>query len=563
MSDVITPLDEIKPRRGAELMLEVLESEGVEYVFGNPGTTELPLMDALVGKPDIEYIWGLQEASVVAMADGYAQASGKPGFINLHTAGGLGHAMGNLLNAAASYTPLVVTAGQQDSRHTLTDPLLFGDLVKLATPAVKWAQEVTSADHLPVLVRRAFHDCNAAPAGPCFLSLPMDVMEEMSTASTLRPSNIDRKSVGGSLDELADYLTSVPLGRVCIIAGDEITQSGASKETVELAEALGAPVYGSSWPARIPYPTSHPQWRGNMPPKASEIAAILKNYDCLFALGGKSLITILYTEDSAVPKGCDVYQLSSDVRDLARTYPSPLSVVGDIKLTLQALVPKLRERLIGKEREVAALRQAEASRDRTRRDGLDARAEADLGLPAITPLLAAREIVRGIGANVPIVDEAIATAAHVRSFLNSDTSPQYSFLRGGALGWGMPAAVGFSLGYGRSPVVSLVGDGAALYSPQAIWTAAYEKLPVTFIILNNREYNVLKNFMRGQSHYLSVRSNRFLAMDLNDPPIDFMALAKSWGVEGQTITRAGDIAGAVEAAIKSGKPNLIEIMITT
>src|SRR6202040_3546343 len=140
----------------------VLRSEGARYVFGNPGTTELPLIDALVEAPDISYVWALQEASAVAMADGYAQAAGRPGFLNLHTAGGLGHGMGNLLNASISQTPLVVTAGQQDSRHTITDPLLFGDLVTLARPAVKWAQEVTHANQLPVLVRRAFHDANAA-----------------------------------------------------------------------------------------------------------------------------------------------------------------------------------------------------------------------------------------------------------------------------------------------------------------------------------------------------------------------------------------------------------------
>src|SRR5580698_1330155 len=188
------------PRRGAEILLEILRSEGVEYIFGNPGTTELPLMDALVDAPDIHYVLALQEASAVAMADGYAQAAGKPGFLNLHTEGGLGHGMGNLFNASISMTPLVVTAGQQDSRHTITDPLLFGDLVQVAGPAVKWAQEVAHADQLPVLLRRAFNDAQAAPCGPVFLSLPMDVMEEMSGIGIDQPSLIDRRPVAGSLE---------------------------------------------------------------------------------------------------------------------------------------------------------------------------------------------------------------------------------------------------------------------------------------------------------------------------------------------------------------------------
>jgi hypothetical protein len=164
----ITRLDAIEPRRGAAVLLEVLRSEACRYIFGNPGTTELALMDALTGAPDIGYIWGLQEASVVAMADGYASASGRPGFVNLHTAGGLGHGMGALINARVSNTPLVVTAGLQDTRHNLTDPLLSGDLVRIAGPAMKWATEIINPDQIPVLVRRAFHDCTAAPSGPVF-----------------------------------------------------------------------------------------------------------------------------------------------------------------------------------------------------------------------------------------------------------------------------------------------------------------------------------------------------------------------------------------------------------
>src|ERR1700733_13128764 len=222
MDSAISPLSQVSPRRGAAILLEILRSEGVEFIFGNPGTPELPLMDALIETPTICCILALQQASAVAMADGYAQAARRPGSLNLHTAGGLGHGMGNLLNASVSQTPLVVTAGQQDSRHTLTDPLLFGDLVRIAEPAVKWAREVASADQLPILVRRAFHDASAAPTGPVFLSLPMDVMEEMSTVGIGGRSRIDRNAVGGSLERLAKYLADVSPGRLAIIAGDEI-----------------------------------------------------------------------------------------------------------------------------------------------------------------------------------------------------------------------------------------------------------------------------------------------------------------------------------------------------
>ena len=342
MTANIHRLDKVPARRGAKVLLEILQSEGVEYIFGNPGTTELPLIDALLETPDINYILALQEASAVAMADGYAQVTRKPGFINLHTAGGLGHGMGNLLNASVSQTPLVVTAGQQDSRHTITDPLLFGELVTIASPAVKWAHEVAHADQLPILVRRAFNDAKAAPKGPVFLSLPMDVMEEMSEVAIDEPSRIDRRPVAGSLPDLAAHLAQIAPGRLLIIAGDEVHFSDAAPEVASLAEMLGAPVYCSSWPSHIPFPTNHPLWSGKMPHNGTEIASLLSNYDALFALGGKSLITILYTEGSAVPTGCAVFQMTADVRDLGRTYMTELSVVGDIRNSLRVLNPMIK-----------------------------------------------------------------------------------------------------------------------------------------------------------------------------------------------------------------------------
>ncbi len=548
-------------RNGANILLEVLETEGVEYIFGNPGTTELPLMDALIDHPDIHYVLGLQEASVVAMADGYAQASGKPGFINLHTAGGLGHGMGNLLNAYTSGTPLVVTAGQQDSRHAITDPLLQGDLVSIAKPACKWSAEITSAEQIPVLAHRAFQDSQATPPGPVFLSLPMNVMEESSTIQTSDISHVDRRPVAHSLPELAAELAAIAPGKVAIIAGDEISANDAYKEVVELAEILAAPVFGSSWPAHIPYPTSHYLWQGNLPTRAADIATAMEEFDCVFALGGKSFITILYSEDSALPDDCELFQLSVDGRDLGRTFPSKLSVVGDIEFSLKELNQLLKEKVAARSDQYAAQRDVLKQTFTNRKQTLYKAAREVEANPVIHPLVAARELVAAIG-QTPIVDEAIATAAHVRAFLQNDYTRQYSFLRGGALGWGMPAAVGFSLGLGRKPVVSLVGDGAAMYSPQALWTAMNENVPVTFIVINNLEYNVLKNFMRSQPDYNSTRTGKFIAMDLIDPAIDFLALAKSMGMKAQKITKATDIQALVAAGITCSEPNMIEIVVS-
>lgn len=428
-------MNSARPRNGARILLESLESEGVEYIFGNPGTTELPLIDALLDIPGIKYIWGLQEASVVAMADGYAKASGKPGLVNLHTAGGLGHGLGNLLNARTSGTPLVVTAGQQDSRHAITDPLLQGDLVAIASPAVKWAREITTPEQIPILIRRAFQDSMAPPSGPIFLSLPMDVMEAVSEVEIPALSRVDRRPVAGSLPELAEELSRFAPGKIAIIAGDEISASDAHREVVELAEILAAPVFGSSWPAHIPYPTSHYLWQGNLPTRGSAIAKIMQDYACVFALGGKSFITILYSEASALPKGCELFQLSVDGGDLGRTYPTRLSVVGDIQFSLQALNSLLAAKTAASTAAYEQERQAARGRFLTRKRELNERADMLMSHSPIQPLVAARGLAEGIGADTPIVDEAVATAAHLRRFLNNNSPRQYSFLRGGALGW--------------------------------------------------------------------------------------------------------------------------------
>ena len=364
------------------------------------------------------------------------------------------------------------------------------------------------------------------------------------------------------MPELAKELTSVRPGKVAIIAGDEISYHDAYKEVVRLAELLAAPVFGSSWPAHIPFPTSHYLWRGNLSTRAIDIARAMGDFDCVFALGGKSFITILYTDASALPEGCELYQLSVDGRDLGRTFPSKLSVVGDIERSLTALNDLIERRIAPRADAYGAARDTARQAFAAGRNALDARAAALVDEPELHPLVAARALAHSIG-GTPIVDEAIATATHLRAFLHNSSTRQYSFLRGGALGWGMPAAVGFSLGLGRQPVVSLVGDGAAMYSPQALWTAVNEDLPVTFIVVNNREYNVLKNFMRSQPHYLTAQSGQFIGMDLTTPAVDFQALARSMGLPACRLTRVDEIHDHVSEAIASCRPQLIELVVGT
>ena len=295
---------------GRDVLLDVLRSEGVRHIFGNPGSTELPLIDSLAGAEDLGYILALQEASAVGMADGYAQATGRPAFLNLHTSAGLGNAIGNLTNARASGTPLVVTAGQQDYRHIDKDPLLSGDLVGLARGVSKWAHELRTPDELATILRRAFHDAASAPTGPVFVSIPMNFLDDAVTTPIPPPSVIERGAIAGGLDQLADLLAATQRERLAIIAGNEVGAGGAVEALVAVAEALGVRVFGSPVHACTVFPTVHPLWGGGLAPAALAINATLADYDRVLLVGGQAFLMYPYTPGPALPDSCELLHLS-------------------------------------------------------------------------------------------------------------------------------------------------------------------------------------------------------------------------------------------------------------
>ena len=544
--------------RGRDVLLEVLATEGVVDVFGNPGTTELPLMEALTGRPDIHYVLALQEASAVAMADGYAQVTGRPAFLNLHTSAGLGNAVGNLTNAQANATPLVVTAGQQDRRHIVADPLLAGDLVGLARPVAKWAHEVRTVGELGTILRRAFHDSASQPAGPVFVSIPMDILDEEAGEPAPAPSIIERGVVAGRLDELADLLAGAERERLAIVAGDEVSASGGMDALVALAEALGVRVHGSPLHSTTVFPPAHPLWAGPLPPAAAAIAAALAAYERVLLVGGRAFMVYPYTPGPALPAHVELLHISPDAAQLARTYPTRLGLVGDPRATLEALVRLVRQR-VDPAASAAAVEQARSERAAAI-ERLEATATSRYGEVPMHPMAAAHALVRALPADTIVVDEAITTGTYVRGFHHPSRPGRYFFCRGGGLGWGMPAAVGASLGAGREPVLCVVGDGSAMYSPQALWTAARERLPVVFAVVNNRQYLILKQGLRARRGGPSADEG-FVGMDIDDPPVDFVALARSMGVGGQLVEKAGEVRDAVRAALERAEPTLLELPI--
>jgi benzoylformate decarboxylase len=544
---------------GRDVLLDVLRTEGVTHVFGNPGSTELPLIDALAEADDLHYVLALQEATVVGMADGYAQATGRPAFLNLHTSAGLGNAIGNLTNARSNRTPLVVTAGQQDYRHIATDPLLSGPLVELAAGAVKWGHEVRTADELGTILRRAFQDAAHPPAGPVFASLPMDMLQQEVGAPAPPASTIDRAAVAGGLEELADLLTGPAVGRVAIVVGDAVAAAGAVGSAIALAEALGAPVHGAPLHGRGVFPPLHPLWKGMLNPAAAAIAPVLEAYDRVLLVGEQAFIVYPYTPGPAVPPGVELLHLSPDPAQLGRAWPVRLGIAGHPRATLDALLPLVQARA-----DATAAADALAAARVTRAAevaGLEETALGRYGPAPMDPMAAAHALVRAMPPDSLVVDEAITTGVYVRGFHHWTEPGRYFFCTGGGLGWGMPAACGVSLGHGGAPVLCVVGDGSAMYSPQALWTAAAEGLPVVFAVVNNRQYKILKGYLRGMGG-AAVRTGRFVGMDLDDPPIDFMALARSMAVDATTLDSTADVGDAVKAALASGRPHVLELPIS-
>jgi len=547
---------------GSELLLESLSKAGIKHIFGNPGTTEMPIMHALRRFPEIHYMLGLQEAAVVAMADGYAKSSGQAAFVNLHTAGGLGHAMGALLHSKIAKTPMLVTAGQQDTRHSFSDPLLYGDAIGMANSAVKWAKEALHPHQVAPLVRRGIEAALTPPLGPVFLSLPIDVLTGISSEPAGEPSSIDRHSVASGLRNLASAMAGIQPGRLAVIATDEVDAGKAGDELIEIVAALGAPVYGPSWPGGISFPPSHPLWKGNLPTTALAMRTLLSDFDAVLIVGDNPFISYLYSEGSALPTDCRLYQITSDGSEAGRTYSTELACIGSLKPSLRALLPLLLQEMEKHREAVAAIFSIARTQRQARLASLAERFAEQHGSVPISPFVAAGAVLNALDEDVIVVDEAPATMLHVREFLQRASFRRYFFMRSAILGWGLPAAVGVALGSPGCPVVALVGDGSALYTPQGLWTAAKQRLPVTFVVMNNSEYNILKRYSVAQG-YETGGNSTIAGMELTHPSIDFPALANAFGVTAQRVTHVDEIEPAIKNGLRSGRPNLIEIVIGT
>jgi len=476
----------------------------------------------------------------------------------VHVAPGLGNAMGALYNAKFSNSPLILTAGQQEQGHGLLEPLLYDPLVPIAQPLVKWAVEATRVEDLPRIIRRAAKIALTPPMGPVFISLPGDVLDAQAELDLGKPVRVmaDSRPSDATIGQIADMLLAARAP--VIIAGQELATRDAFAQASELAELLGAAVYASSIPYSAQFPTEHPAFMGSLTRSQKQVRETLAPYDLLICLGADLLRMSVYSPVDPLPDNLPVLHISERSGELGKNYRTDLAVQAQVRETLDALLPVLRARRSAQSGGQAIERLAQlAPRNwAAQRDKASAAALVNASRAPIDPRLLMMRISDEMPRDGVVVEEALTSSNSLPGFLRLADRQSFYGLSSGGLGFGMPGAIGVSLALPGRRVTAVIGDGSAMYGIQALWTAAHLKLPITYVIPNNRSYRILKERL------VSMRStDKFIGMDMRDPAIDYTGLARSMGVPARCVTDPADIVPALREAAGRQGPSLVEVIV--
>ena len=520
-----------------EAAFELFRERGMTTIFGNPGSTELPMLAEFPG--DFRYVLALQEAVAVGMADGYAQASGTVGHVNLHTAPGVGNGMGAIFNAQANHTPLLVTAGQQvRAQVTMNANLTNRDATRVVHPFVKWSFEPPRAQDVPLALGHAIHKAGMAPRGPTFVSVPMDdwnlEVEEAEARQAIERSVASRAGPDPeAIASLAERIAAA--SSPVLIAGPEIDAAGGWDDAVALAEKQRLPVFASPAPGggRLGFPEGHPLFQGVLPPAIGPIAETLAGRDLIVVVGSSVFPYYPYIPGPLLPDGASLVAITSDPDEAARA-PMGEAIVADVGLALVALVDRLGEA------------------DRAEPNPLPDPEPGEEADP-ITPTMANHTLAQVLPEDAIVVLEAPSATLSVRNQLRISRPGSYYFCAGGGLGYGLAAALGVQLAQPDRPVVCVLGEGSAQYAISGLWTAVAYELPVTFLTLRNAEYAILKWFAEIEE----VRG----APGLDLPAVETAEVAKGYGVSAAKVGGREQLAESLQAALASERPELIEVPV--
>jgi benzoylformate decarboxylase len=519
-----------------DAVIALLRHFGMTAVFGNPGSTELPLFRDFPA--DFRYVLGLQEAVVVGMADGYAQASRNASFVNLHSATGVGNAMGNIFTAFKNRTPMVITAGQQARSILPFDPFLHsGRATELPQPYVKWSCEPARAEDVPLAIARAYYIAMQEPRGPVLVSIPADdwdrpaemvVPRMVSTES--RPDPLVLAAIGDALDASA---------RPAFVVGAAVDRGNAWDAVVELAERHNARVFAAPMSGRSGFPEDHPLFAGFLPAMREKIVAALAGHDLVFALGAPAFTYHVEGYGPHLPEGAALVQLTDDPTTAAWA-PVGTAAVASIRLGVQDLLARPAP-------PARAQPAARAPRPRAEPPRAGQRMSVAYLLQTLAELRDPAAIV---------VEESPSARPVMHGYLPMLHSETFYTMCSGGLGHSMPAAVGVALAKPDAKVIALIGDGSSMYSIQALWSAAQLKLPITYIIVNNGRYAALQEFapVFGFGADDEVHGTEL-------PDIDFVALATGQGCAGVRVTDAASLRATLEQALRSPVPILVDVLV--
>jgi benzoylformate decarboxylase len=519
-----------------EVTYELLRSLGLTTVFGNPGSTEQTFLKNF--PDDFTYVLGLQEASVLAMADGFAQSTGKPALVNLHTGAGTGNAMGSLVAAYKGNIPLIVTAGQQTREMMLCEPYLSNkDASLLPRPWVKWAYEPVRAEDVPAAFMRAYAMAVQPPAGPVFLSIPLDDWDKPALGpAVIRTVSQRVRPDTQRVRDFADRINRAQ--RPLLVYGPEVDRSGAWDAGVAFAEKVSAPVYGSPVPDRASFPENHPLYQGQLPMTIAGIAEVLRGHDLVVMVGGQVFRYYPYVAGEYLPEGTELLQFTNDP-SLAGAAPVGDSLLGDALLVLEELVGMVDDR---SDRVVPAAR-------------VDDRAVEVATSSPMTPAAVYSVLSTVKPTDSPLVTESTSTMAEQLRWLPTTRPGSFFATASGGIGWGVPAAVGLALGDRargvKRTVVATIGDGSFQYSVQAIWTAAQHRLPIVFVVMRNGEYSILKSFA------LLEKTPGVPGLDL--PGLDIASIAAGFGCHAVNVDDTEKLAHEFTSALEADGPTVIVV----
>tara|TARA_B100000686_G_scaffold344912_1_gene428453 strand:- start:171 stop:1736 length:1566 start_codon:yes stop_codon:yes gene_type:complete len=516
-------------------------------------------MDALTEHPDLNYMMSMQESLVVYMAEGYSRSSGKLSACNVHVAPGLGNAMGAIYAAKFANTPIIITAGQQEQGHGLTEPLLYDPLVPIAQPLVKWAVEVTRFEDLPRIVRRAAKVAMTPPTGPVFISLPGDILNEEGALELGARTRVDTRvrPIDSTLEKTAERILSA--SNPVIVAGHELATDDALQEAAEFASIIGCPVYQQTVQYGAHFLSEHPGFMGALSRDQQQVRDVLAPYDLLIVLGADVLRMSVWSSVEPLPEGMKIVQIGQRDWEMGKNFPTELAIRADVKETLKALNPKLMERggADQKGRADESLNKLSSNNWSAKRKVMVKELTAAPQTGAIDPAWMVMKIVDTMPEETIIVDEGIISSRALMSLLPYRTSSSLFGMASGGIGWGVPAACGVQAAHPEKPVIAIIGDGSSMYSIQALWTAANQKLPVNYVICDNGGYRIIKERL------FSFHGNEnFIGMDFKEPAVDFVGLANSVGVPSVRVTDHDELVPALEKALLNiNGPNLISVTV--